>query len=71
MVDLKTDLTWIPIQTDDAEFRIQMFYRQLAEMVVEQKLVEAGQDSRETPVDLPLVSDTVPSPPDNSRILEA
>ncbi len=64
-MNLKTDLTWVPIQTDDAEFRIQMFYRQLAEMVV-----EAGQDSKEIPVDLPLVSGKVPSQVDHTKVLD-
>ena len=69
MVDLKTDLTWIPINTPDAEFRIKTFWRLMAEAVLDQ-MVEAGQDSMETPVDLPLVSDTVPSQVDHTKVLD-
>ena len=48
------------------QHRWEMGMRGIAEMVV-----AAEQDSRETPdVDHPLVSDTVPSPPDHSKVLE-
>ena len=61
-------LTWNPIETPDAEFRIKAFIRLLAMNIVEQKLVEAGQDSKEIPVELPLVSDTLPSQIDHTMI---
>lgn len=69
-MNLNADLTWIPIETPDAKFRIKAFIRLLAMNIVEQKLVEAGQDSRENPVDLPLVSDKAPSQVDPTKVLD-
>ena len=62
------------IEYVEDQARWQMGMRGVAEMAVEQKIknmVEGERDSTGTPdVDLPLVSDTVSSPPDNIKVLE-
>ena len=67
MVEIKTDLAMVPVNTPDAEFRIQSAWRILAGMI----LVEVGRDSKLAPVELPQELSDQPSQIEHSRILEA
>ena len=59
-VELTDNLDGQPLVLPDAVIRL------IAEWIVE----GAGQDSRENPVDLPLVSGKVPSQADHTKVLD-
>ena len=66
MVDIITDLAMVPINTPDAEFRIQSAWRILAGMIVE----GVGRDSELAPVALPQESLDQPSLLQDTAIIE-
>lgn len=68
MVNLSIVLDTEPVNTPDAEFRIRSAWRTLVEMVL--VLVEGERDSRVIPgVDIPLVSDSIPSPSKDTAVI--
>ena len=66
MVDLCVDLAMVPINTPDAEFRIQGAWRILAGMIVE----GVGRDSKLAPVELPQELSDQPSLLQDTAIIE-
>ena len=67
MVELSVDLDMVPMNTPDAEFRIQAAWRILAVMVLE----VVGRDSEQAPVVLPQESLGHSLPDQNTSIVEA
>ena len=59
-------LAMVPVNTPDAEFRIQAAWCILAGMILE----EVGRDSEQAPVALPQESLGQPSPPQNTAIID-
>lgn len=68
MVNLDIRLESKPVETPDAECRIQSAWRLLAEMVY--SMVEGERDNKEIPVELPQELDRLPSPANPIKVLD-